>query len=163
MYHFADLEHEIDAALAILFELKDNTAQAITGSVDFLKRFNLVRTAMLSQISDRRGRQCVAGIVKKVKKHNENRNVVAHSRFEPLGDGVQFTRVVAREGAVNIPVETWSAQKFKDEYVAMQELTTQLKEEIVRKAKPVKGYMFADEAGDYLTGQVTEALPPSLF
>ena len=38
MYHFANLENQIDAAVAKLFELKDNTAQMINGSVDFFKR-----------------------------------------------------------------------------------------------------------------------------
>jgi hypothetical protein len=38
MYHFAHLENQIDAALAKLFELQDNTADMINGSVDFLKR-----------------------------------------------------------------------------------------------------------------------------
>lgn len=83
MYHFANLENQIDAALAILFELKDNTAKMITGSVDFLKRFNLVRTATLFQISDPKERERVDEILRKVFKHNNARQIVAHSRFEP--------------------------------------------------------------------------------
>ena len=52
MYHFAQLENQIDAAVARLFELKDNTAQIINGSVDFFKRFNLVHTAVRYQVDD---------------------------------------------------------------------------------------------------------------
>jgi hypothetical protein len=148
MYHFANLENQIDAALAILFELKDNTAKMITGSVDFLKRFNLVRTATLFQISDPKERERVDEILRKVFKHNNARQVVAHSRFEPAGDGVKFTRVVARDRTVDVPDETWPKDKFETQYTAMQETTKQLKDEIVAKVKPAKGYMMAFEPTD---------------
>jgi len=45
LYHFALLEHQIDVALAKLFELDANSANTITGSVDFVKRWNFVLTA----------------------------------------------------------------------------------------------------------------------
>jgi hypothetical protein len=80
MYHFANLENQIDAAPAKLFELKDNTAQMINGSVDFMKRYNLVHTAVRYQVDDNEyGR--LKKILAKVPKHNDARIVVAHSRF----------------------------------------------------------------------------------
>jgi hypothetical protein len=140
MYHFANLENQIDAGVAKLFELKDNTAQMINGSVDFLKRYNLVRTAVCYQV-DKNEYKRLKKILTKVIDHNNARQVVAHSRFEPAGDGVKFTRVVARDGTVTIPDETWSKRKFEEQYKAMQETTKQLKDEIVAKVKPAKGYM----------------------
>jgi hypothetical protein len=148
LYHFANLENQIDEAPAKLFELKDNTAKMITGSVDFLKRFNLVRTAMRHQIEDKKERERVDEILKKVIEHNNARLVVAHSRFEPTENGVKFTRVVATGGTVKIPDETWPEQKFETQYAAMQELANQLKVEIVDKATPVEDYMMAAEPGE---------------
>jgi len=142
MYHFANLENQIDAAVAKLFELKDNTAEMINGSVDFLKRYNLVRTAVRYQV-DKNEHERLEKILTKVTKHNNARLVVAHSRFEPAGDGVKFTRVVARDGSVTTPDETWSKRKFEDQYKAMQETTKQLKDEIVAKVKPAKDYIMA--------------------
>src|ERR1700730_2597338 len=93
MYHFANLENQIDAAVAKLFELKDNTAQMINGSVDFFKRYNLVHTAVRYQVDDDEYKR----LKRILTEHNNARQVVAHSRFQPAGDGVKFTRVVARD------------------------------------------------------------------
>ena len=41
LYHFAKLENQIDVAFAKLFELDTSYAEIITGSVDFLKRYNM--------------------------------------------------------------------------------------------------------------------------
>jgi hypothetical protein len=147
MYHFANLENQIDAAVAKLFELKDNTAQMINGSVDFFKRYNLVHTAVRYQVDENEYNR-LKKILSKVTNHNNARQVVAHSRFEPAGDGVKFTRVVARDGTVTIPDETWSKEKFENQYKAMQETIKELKQ-IVAKLKPAKGYMMALEPGDY--------------
>jgi hypothetical protein len=144
MYHFANLENQIDAAVAKLFELKDNTAQMINGSVDFFKRYNLVHTAVRYQVDDDEYKR----LKRILTEHNNARQVVAHSRFQPAGDGVKFTRVVARDGTVRIPDETWSRQKFDTQCKAMQETITEL-QEMVAKLKPAKGYMIALEPGDY--------------
>jgi hypothetical protein len=156
MYHFAQLENQIDAAVARLFELKDNTAKIINGSVDFFKRFNLVHTAVRYQVDDGEYKRLYK-ILNEVPKHNIARQVVAHSRFEPAGDGVKFTRVVARDGTVKIPDETWSKRKFEDVYEAMQETTKKLKDEIVAKVKPAKGYIMAAEPGNFamMSGEVS--------
>jgi hypothetical protein len=146
MYHFAELENQIDAAIGKLFELEEIAAQAITGSVDFYKRFNLVRTYVLAQISEKDEKERAAEILNEVIKHNSGRQVVAHSRFEPAGDGVKFTRIVATEGKVTIPPETWPQDKFDRRYRQMQELSNQL-QKIVAKLKPAKAYVLAAEFG----------------
>jgi hypothetical protein len=149
LYHFANLENQVDAGLVKLFELSSNTADMIKGSVDFLKRFNLVRTATLYQIRDQNDeRKRVDKILKKVIAHNNDRQVAAHSRFEPAGDGVKFTRVVARDGTVTIPDETWSKHDFETKYGAMQELVQQL-EQVVAQVKPAKNYVLSGDTGRY--------------
>src|SRR5262249_13148621 len=93
MYHFAELENQIDAALAKLFELKEPADLAIAGSVDFYQKKKLVSTYALDQLSNSHERARVERLLNKVGMHNDARNVVAHSRFEPAGDGVKFTQV----------------------------------------------------------------------
>jgi DNA primase large subunit len=150
LYHFAHLENQIDAALAKLFELDTNSANTITASVDFFKRFNFVLTATLQQISEKKERDRVRKILKKVAAHNNERQVVAHSRFEPEGDGVRFRRVVAREGTVRVPDERWSKQDFENKYEGMKKLTQQL-QEVVAEVKPAKGYVLPADTGTYTT------------
>jgi hypothetical protein len=141
LYHFANLENQIDQAFSKLFDLSLNSANMITGSVDFYKRFNFVLTATLNQIKDAKGQERVKKILNKVSKHNDYRQVVAHSRFESVGDGVKFTRVIARQGTVRIPDETWSKKDFEDKYEVMQKLVKQLKEEVVERVRPMKNYV----------------------
>jgi hypothetical protein len=118
MYHFAQLENQIDVAFAKLFELDTSYAKIITGSVDFSKKYNMVLIATLDQMKEKeRGR--VKKTLNKVTEHNDNRQVAAHSRFEPEGDGVRFTRVVTKRGKVDVPDERWSKQKFDQNYKAM--------------------------------------------
>jgi hypothetical protein len=149
LYHFANLENQIDRAFAKLFDLSDNSANMITGSVDFYKRFNFVLTAVLDQTKDKKGQEQAERILNKVKQHNDDRQVIAHSRFEPAGDGVKFTRVVAREGSVKIPTPTWSKKEFEDRYAAMQKLEKQL-ERLVGKLKPAKTIsLMAADFGTY--------------
>jgi hypothetical protein len=164
LYYFAQLENQIDEALAKLFRLDANSANMITGSVAFYKRFNLVRTATLAQISDPKEQERVDKILNEVRKHNDGRQVVAHSRFEPLDNGVKFTRVVAREGTVKIPPETWCEEDFENKYAAMQKLVQQLKE-VMAQVKPAAGYVLQVGGGDYAAvfGQVTPMGSPRVL
>jgi hypothetical protein len=73
---------------------------------------------------------------------------LTHAFFEPAGGGVKFTRVVARDGTVKIPDETWSKEKFETQCEAMQKTIKEL-EEMVAKLKPAKDYMMAFEPADY--------------
>jgi hypothetical protein len=147
LHHFANLEYQVDLAISKLLDLSPGASNLVTGSVDFLKRFNFMRTAVLwAAKGDERAR--VEKVLNQVTKHNNDRLVVAHSRFEPSGDGVKFTRVVARGGKVEIPDETWSKKDFDDKYSAMQELRDQLVE-IVSKVKPPTNYMLRARTGDY--------------
>ena len=95
LYHFAKLENQIDVAFAKLFELDTSYAEIITGSVDFLRGTTWSPTATLQQTKEKEHGQ-VQETLSKVPAHNNARVVVAHSHFEPEGDGVRFTRVVQR-------------------------------------------------------------------
>ena len=113
LYHFAKLENQIDVAFAKLFELDSNYANIITGSVDFFKKFNFVRTATAQQISDKTECARVERTLNKVGCYNTQRQVVAHSRFEPEGDGVRFTRIVARDGTVTRPIQDGPSRSLR--------------------------------------------------
>src|SRR5947207_138970 len=83
LYYFSKLENQLDAALIRIFEINSSAAGIIKGSIDFAKRFNLVRTATLQEIADEGERRRVDKILKEVMTFNTNRQVVVHSMFEP--------------------------------------------------------------------------------
>jgi hypothetical protein len=66
---------------------------------------------------------------------NMERQVVAHSAFEPHEkDGVQFRRTVAR-GQLNRLDPHWTEEKFEREFEKMEKLEREL-ENILRHIKP---------------------------
>jgi hypothetical protein len=73
---------------------------------------------------------------------------MAHSRFEPIKDGVKFMPV--RKSAE----PPWSKRDFEDRCAAMEKLVKQLKEEVVAKVKPAKK--------DYVHTYVLRANTPTI-
>jgi hypothetical protein len=152
LFHFAKLENQIDAGLARLFELDAIAAKIIRGSVDFFKRLNMLETWTLIEIADLKERERVAKIFSGVKKQNDNRQVIAHSAFAPTNDeGVEFSRVVARDGKITEPLETWSDKKFVEENEKIQKLVLELAA-AVENIKPAKHYILQLDTGRYQYG-----------
>src|SRR5262249_50009147 len=109
-----------------------HVANWITLNVAFARRFDFVRVITLDQIKDKKEREQVEKILQKVTQHNQDRNLMAYSRFEPIKDGVKFTPV--RKSAE----PPWSKKDFEDKYEAMDKLVKQLKDEVVARVKPTK-------------------------
>jgi hypothetical protein len=141
MYHFANLEDQIDEALAKLLELKSDTANWVHYNMAFSKRFNFVFNVTLDQIADPKERGRVKAILQKVGPCNSDRNLLAHSRFEPFKDGVKFMPV-QKGGKSTATIPPWSNEDFETKYANMKRLVEQLKD-VVAKAKPVKGHIMA--------------------
>ena len=134
LYHFANLEEEINQALTKLLKLSPVAADWIIHNVSFARRFNFVYVVALDQIKDRKGHSQVKKILGKVIQHNEDRNLMAHSRFEPTNNGVKFIPV--RNSAKK--TTSWSKGKFKAQCKAMDDLVNQLKGEVVARVRPAK-------------------------
>jgi hypothetical protein len=131
LHKFALLEQEINERIVDMLELKGLAADVIAHSVDFFKKLNLLHTVAVGQTPPKE-KQRVKKIFDDIaKQNNDNRVVVAHSRFEPaLKGSVQFRRTVARDGKVEVQDQKnlWTVAKFTEEFKKLDELRTKLNE-----------------------------------
>src|SRR5262245_29479538 len=140
-YHFGRIEQKIDQGVIKLFDLDDKAGPIVTGSVDFAKKLNLVRTAASQQARNKKDRKFGEDTCKGVFDINDVRQLVIHSSFEPAPTGgVQFNRTVAKDGRVRVYDRVWGEREFNDQYAKMQRLADDLDKLIaVMKHAPVPG------------------------
>jgi hypothetical protein len=140
-YHFAHIEQKIDQGVIKLLDLDDKAGPIVTGSVDFAKKVNFVRTAAFQQASNEEDRKFGEDTCEGVFAVNNVRQLIIHSSFEPTPTGgVQFNRTVARDGRVRVDDQVWDDKKFHDQYAKMQRLAIDLNKLIaVIKPVPVPG------------------------
>jgi ribosomal protein S10 len=99
LHHFARVEQKIDQAIIKLLELDERVGSIVTGSVDFAKKVNVVKTYAYEQASDASQKTFSEGVCNRVFKINIDRTIVAHSLIEPtLNGGVQFIKTVVKDG-----------------------------------------------------------------
>jgi hypothetical protein len=142
-YHFGRIEQKIDEAVIKLLDLDAKAAPIVTGSVDFAKKVNFVRTAAYQQAGNEKDKQFTERTCKDVFDiNNPVRQIVIHSSFEPATHGgVQFKRTVATGGRVQVDVQVWDDEKFSKHYSKMRELETEL-DKLIKLIKPVKQVPF---------------------
>jgi hypothetical protein len=132
-YHFARVEQKVDQAVIKLLDLDDKAGSIVTGSVDFTKKLNLVRTAAYQQAQNAKDKEFSEETCDRVFSINNDRLLVIHSSFEPAPDGgVHFRRTVARDGRVRIDDPVWSDKEFLQRYEKMAALETDLNTLILR-------------------------------
>ena len=136
-YHFGRIEQKIDQGVIKLFDLDDKAGPIVTGSVDFAKKLNLVRTAASQQARNKNDRKFGEDTCKGVFDINDVRQLVIHSSFEPAPTGgVQFKRTVAKDGRVRVYDQVWGEKDFNDQYAKMRRLAADL-DKLVDVIKPV--------------------------
>ena len=102
-YHFGRVEQKIDQAVIKLLDLDEKAGPIVTGSVDFAKKVNFVRTSAYEQAGNENDKQFAEKTCTDVFDINNVRQIVIHSSFEPAQDGsVQFRRTVARDGRIRL-------------------------------------------------------------
>jgi hypothetical protein len=138
-YHFGRIEQNIDQAVIKLLDLDDKAGLIVTGSVDFAKKLNFVRTAAYQQAGNDKDKEFAKKTCDDVFEiNNPIRQIVIHSSFEPASDGgVQFKRTVARDGSVKLLDQVWDDKKFSKHYEKMKELETAL-DKLIQLIKPVE-------------------------
>jgi hypothetical protein len=136
-YHFGRLEQKIDQAIIKLLDLDERTGPIVTGSVDFAKKLNLVRTSAYEQATTAEDKTFADDTCKSVFGINTTRQTVIHSSFEPTTDGsVQFRRTVAKEGRVRIHDQVWDNKEFAKHTTKMSTLEADL-DKLIEIIKPV--------------------------
>ena len=147
-----------------ILQLKDDAADVVAHSLDFFKKFNLLKTVAIGQTPPDEKKR-VEDIFSGIAKQNDSRTMVAHCRFEPAAKGsVQFRRTVARDGKVKIDDPLWTPEKFAEEFEKLDDLRAKLAGEL----KPtltfkigedgtsvlLRRYMFDDEGPLSLTSSI---------
>jgi len=136
-YHFGRLEQKIDQAVIKLLDLDERTAQIVTGSVDFAKKLNFVRTSAYGQATTAENKRFADDTCNSVFGINTTRQTVIHSSFEPTSDGsVQFRRTVAKDGRVRIDDQVWDDKEFSKHTTKMSTLEADL-DKLIEIIKPV--------------------------
>lgn len=128
LHDFALLEREVDAALAHMLRLKEGAADVVAAAVDFAKKVVILRiVALEAAVADPGLWGQLDVMLKKIMSVNEDRVVVAHSRFGPAANGaVQFRRSSATGKALKALDPLWSADKFEQSAKAMLKLRAEL-------------------------------------
>ncbi|HKA64857.1 MAG TPA: hypothetical protein VKD00_03910 [Methyloceanibacter sp.] len=140
-YHFGRIEQKIDHGVIKLFDLDENAGPIVTGSLDFAKKLNLVRTAASQQAGNAKDRKFGEDTCKRVFGINDVRQLVIHSSFEPTSSGdVQFRRTVAKDGRVRVHDQVWGEKEFNKQYAKINKLADDLGKLVdVIKPAPVQG------------------------
>ena len=126
-YHFGRIEQKIDHGVIKLFDLDENAGPIVTGSLDFAKKLNLVRTAASQQAGNAKDRKFGEDTCKGVFDINDVRQLVIHSSFEPTSSGdVQFRRTVAKDGRVRVHDQVWGEKEFNKQYAKINKLADDL-------------------------------------
>jgi hypothetical protein len=135
-YHFARVEQKVDQAVIKLLDLDEKAASIVTGSVDFAKKLNFVRTYAFQQAGNQADRNFAEETCKDVFSVNTDRQLVIHSSFEPAaGGGVQFKRTVANDGRVRVHDQIWDDVRFSKSYQKMRTLEAHL-DQLIKRLKP---------------------------
>jgi hypothetical protein len=127
-YKFALLEQEINERIVDMLKLKGLAADVITHDIDFFKKLNLLKIVAVEQTPPEEKKR-VENIFNAITIHNDIRQVMAHSRFEPRENGsVQFRRTVAKGGKVTVQDKDhlWDVGKFTKEFEKLEELRAKL-------------------------------------
>ena len=111
-YHFARIEQALNVGVTTLFGLNDIASNIICANLDFMRKVYIVRSQVIMQFKDKD--EYVTGLLGRISGINEpDRQTVIHSSFEPHGDGVKFTRLIAKHGLEHSP-HIWPKKKFDD-------------------------------------------------
>lgn len=123
------MEEQLNVAIAALFKLGEPAAEILTANLDFVRKVHIVQSA----VNEQNASPDQAWLRKEIKDTfgtilgvNTERQVVAHSAFEPGGGGgVQFRRTVAK-GQINRQDPFWDEAKFAREFETMKRLEASL-------------------------------------
>lgn len=124
LYHFAQLESELDVVLAKLLEITDAARPIIAASIDFTQKTKVVEKLVALQLGDKNEDRALFNCIRKT---NEDWRVVfAHSGFEPTkSGGLRFLRT-SRSSLVQTSKEISHAE-LAEQVQSMDQCTASLR------------------------------------
>lgn len=122
MFHFANMEFQLNLSLRSLLKLGLLEASIITSNIDVRTKVYIVKSAMnMKPIAETEWLAEARRDLESVIKMAEQRNILAHNTFFAREDGVDFFRVKAK-GKFSLPDEIWTYETFDGFYVEMMRL-----------------------------------------
>ena len=106
----------MDLGIAKVLDLNEKAKDIVCANLDFMKKVNIITAAGAIQFPDQKDQidnllRRVAGI------NNPDRQTVIHSTFEPIENGVRFSRIIAK-GALERSIQDWNHGRFFREFSA---------------------------------------------
>jgi len=137
MHHHGRIEQKINQAVIKLLDLDERNASVVVSLVSFANKVKLVKAAAYDQAQKDEEKQFADGTCGGIFRINDDRNIVAHSSFEPApdGDGVQFKRTTIKDGRTPL-ISNWNQEEFTTKYTTMSELEGKL-DRLIELIKPV--------------------------
>lgn len=124
--YFSALEGALNEALAVTYRLGGVQGSVIAGSMDFMKKLNLVGAAIGGQEKDEAWKKAATKTLNKVAQVNTNRVLMAHSILQPAEGSVRLMWKKAQDRKSRNVDETWSEERFRKECSAVIMLTKEL-------------------------------------
>ena len=88
--YFSALEGALNTALAVTYRLDGVQGSIIAGSMDFMKKLNLVGAAIEGQEKSKAWKKAAEKTLKNVAAVNKNRVLMAHSILQPAEGSVRL-------------------------------------------------------------------------
>jgi hypothetical protein len=155
LYHFAQLEREIDLALGLLLRIDLGALEVVASNMDFMRKVTVLWAAegLLAEEPEPDRKQLLKRTWSSITTLNEDRKMAAHSMFEPDedGSGVVFRRVVTRQGLAISSVR-WTVVDVSEKVRKINQ-TIQSLREIVHEMRPFEPSLdFSDPRNSALFG-----------
>jgi hypothetical protein len=124
-HEFGLVEQEINNGIVQILDLKGDAADVIAHDIDFFRKVNLLKIIALETAPETE-KESIGKLFSAVAEENNDRILMAHSRFEPAAaEGVQFRRTVAK-GIVKKLDPLWTKQDFEDSYKRLRHIREKL-------------------------------------
>jgi hypothetical protein len=134
-YHFSKIETSINQGIAKLLNLNDIARDIVCANLDFVKKLNIIQTAIAYQFVDK-DEAAVSALKQALGINDPHRQTVIHSTFEPFGnDGVRFQRVIAKRGVIDRRPQEWDKARFENFCKQMETLAPEI-ERLIENLKP---------------------------
>ena len=151
LHDFALVEQEINEGIAAILKLEGYAADVVVNSIPFFNKANLFGTIALGTAPDDE-KEGIKTLFNKIADENQNRVLMAHSRFEPAKDeAVQFWRTVAKDRELKTQDQVWSKQKFEQASKRLKKIKDKL-----AKLKPTLTFEISEEGTRILTHYLYE-------
>jgi len=120
---WANMERALHAATGYALNIDATKVQILAVNIDFENKLYIINTLVdANQDFSADDRKQYSKTIEEFRKRG-NRNMIAHTPFEPHATGVQFERVKAK-GKLAAKTEVWDVKKFEEEAVAVNEFRT---------------------------------------